>query len=93
MTVGLPVPAPRVPPSGAVAAGPSSSSGGQVFIVPHQGCQSAHAQQGKGQKREPDSGISSARSTGTVPWSHNEPGLPALQPANRELVGEEEHQL
>ena len=28
---------------------------------------------------EPDSGISSARSTGTVPWSHNEVGLPVLQ--------------
>jgi hypothetical protein len=47
--------------------------------------------------REPDSGISSARSTGTVPWSHNEVGLPVLQVANIDGGGEEqrleEHQL
>ena len=50
------------------------------------------------QQGEPDSGISSARSTGTVPWSHNEVGLPVLQvgdvgAADREQGQQEEHQL
>ena len=43
--------------------------------------------------REPDSGISSARSTGTVPWSHNEVGLPALQPVNPAAAGHSESRL
>ena len=44
---------------------------------------------------EPDSGISSARSTTTVPWSHNEseiPPLPLLKLPNLES-GEAEHQF
>ena len=53
---------------------------------------------GRMQQGEPDSGISSARSTGTVPWSHNEVGLPVLQVggtagADREQGQQEEHQL
>eukprot|EP00095_Tigriopus_kingsejongensis_P003246 maker-scaffold69_size418775-snap-gene-0.17 protein:Tk03246 transcript:maker-scaffold69_size418775-snap-gene-0.17-mRNA-1 annotation:"dienelactone hydrolase" len=44
--------------------------------------------------REPDSGISSARSTGTTPWSQNEAVLPALQHHGGEIEGlQEEHQL
>ena len=44
---------------------------------------------------EPDSGISSARSTTTVPWSQNEseiPPLPLLKIPNLES-GEAEHQF
>ena len=46
--------------------------------------------------KEPDSGISSARSTGTVPWSNQEVALPALKvPAIRDTAEgvSEEHQL
>ena len=39
--------------------------------------------------REPDSGISSARSTTTVPWSHNDSDIPQLA----EESGEAEHQF
>ena len=44
------------------------------------------------QLREPDSGISSARSTATVPWTNNEPNLPTLSlTEGGELI--DEHQL
>ena len=41
--------------------------------------------------REPDSGISSARSTTTVPWSHNDSEIPQLSVS--EESGEAEHQF
>ena len=49
--------------------------------------------------REPDSGISSARSTNTVPWSQNEteqpnnPPLPILELPRPESSLEAEHQF
>ena len=43
-------------------------------------------------QREPDSGISSARSTATVPWTNNEPNLPQLSVTEGgEII--DEHQL
>ena len=46
---------------------------------------------------EPDSGISSARSTGTVPWSQGESGLPVLTVQNVDAEqnsgAHEEHQV
>ena len=49
--------------------------------------------------REPDSGISSARSTNTVPWSQNDmeqpsnPPLPILEMPRPESSQEAEHQF
>ena len=76
----------------------TSASGGSVIVVGGQQQQRPQQQQPQ-QPREPDSGISSARSTGTVPWSHNEAGLPALQalrPADQggqEEAEMQEHEL
>lgn len=87
---------PRLPPP--APAGTTSLTGPNTSIVagPHEG--QVYIVQPPAPPvltpREPDSGISSARSTGTVPWSHNEVGLPALQPAmHLSNPGEEEHQL
>lgn len=59
-------------------------------VPPAAGGAAAHIQ------REPDSGISSARSTTTVPWSHNEADIPAALPILQlppDSSGEAEHQF
>lgn len=66
----------------------ANTAGSAIIVLPK-------TQQGK-TLREPDSGISSARSTATVPWSHNESGLPALQSHGQDEMEdgrEEEHQV